>query len=1447
MPFTDEQKRNILINAGVDPEKYDYDETSSSAVPRVSFKPPVKQEPAQTPPVNTQPFNPALTRGEAFKAVGGRSVVPTIAGVGSGALAAQAFPGSHAFPPWTELGAALIGGIAGGYGASKGQEAILEAVQGPEAYQKGVAKVEEARKQYPIQSFGAEVAPGLLFGRPSISGLKGAGKLLGRKVLTEGEKAAVKMAAIQAGTSAGGDVASQSMGEEPYSIGRTVGAAGAGALLSKPFLLGKTRFAGFQPETAPVVQQDQTQPTASIAPKTVEFTPPEVRGSARGTVIGEGMDLPTALRPDIQQAADAAVALRQTPRVARPVGQELNLPTYQPRVQVVNPNFQIRRRSNIGQPLRTQGEIVQEQGRTINYPERATATPSPEQISNVGEILSFSGFRPQTGEVVPVRSAIKQPQPQPTAKLQTTTPEPVATTPNPLQKAQQVLNSTPDEFLKMFPGGTLKDVKELGTAIKDNPTLVDQVKTYQQQAEQQMRDLLTAGNPEEAVKISTKAQYFREAIEAATGTGSAKDLLVTTPKEPEGTLRTSIDLALENLKLPLSRAETSLFGLTQSVWNTLIDGIRLAIKGGFKVADAIENAIAKIKSQGHKFDEDGARAYLQGARISDLQPEGSTTPIESTTTEALKSDTVRDPLSIVDRFNPIRSGIDTIRKMGTPTAGKVADAFNSFYQKFRALKGEYLADINQKLLRKINPLLTPGDWLVQDNASNRKVLLALYKESETKQPATNEINSFSPDEKELYSSLRQLFLKSAQDQIARGIKVEGVKGELRERGTDPFYMPHVMDSEVINTILNKPSSPEAIQFQKDFIEYRTSRGQKLEEAIGEWDELKNAFGGVQSNIASQFGPVDKAEGKGLPLSMREKNLTNAVNKYFKRVARRFAYFDTVESNPEIRTALGIKTDPITGGLGEMVQGVDNIAGADSVKQVLGDITGNRSRSELKRESLAGVIRSLMLGLQTGAVDFTTNLSGGLHYFTPAQAVQSVASAFKNYGTNLRNSFRTGVNTHNIGNIEASVSGLNEVISGMNRFRDAVNTLQGRNFLEKATRTIAFGKGKFAVLDNQNYFQSNDLNSSSQRSRFMDMYGPQDWRNRIKQGLSEAEINETAARYVEDVQGSYDYRQLPAIAVEGSFAPFLSLSRWNIAQANRFTKNVLNPALTGDVKPLLMSLLSPIIGGYAVKELRERMSGGRKEKAPGVGEILAANPENYKSWFYRAATLADYSGYMGLIGNTLKIAADTVHNNPTQAFTNPLVDGTADTFRLAQDAIQAFNDGDFDLGLDSVSRVIENYAQTYRILANTVAATPERKRDIELANENRDLRTFRQLKDQTVPEVESFRPNPFKGRAEREFKRTEDLPEAASLLTKELLPRYIEELKTTKDVGKFQQRLRSLKGIPTISIPSPESRPQEFAAYLDFLSKSQGSEVSSNRLQSFLKRRAINRAKGSIVP
>jgi hypothetical protein len=599
---------------------------------------------------------------------------------------------------------------------------------------------------------------------------------------------------------------------------------------------------------------------------------------------------------------------------------------------------------------------------------------------------------------------------------------------------------------------------------------------------------------------------------------------------------------------PLINFDRGGMGRIQEYRDWLVQVKGMSSEAANQVVGEIENSRAnhgepnasnnptRLEKESTNLSEQSLPRYSEDENIppSESPAKGDTIPAERTPREIS-----------LGKFKP---EIDKVRALKTPNAEIAADGLEGFYQKLTRLRGRYVNKFARNL-REVNPVRGLGDYVKQNTDVADNVREYLDQKQDGKVPT----KKLSGEEENTLKAVRDILKQTRIDQNSR----EGLrKGKFNED-----YLPMVPDRKVIDTLQQNPESPEALKLKGDFEKYQREKMlQKNPEASVEdinkqvasnWENFINGWTKQTVDIASQFGPIDKPEGYGIPESWREKNLQDRMTRYLERVARRFAYYDAIESKPEVQKGLGV------------------YKGHESVKTIMNDIAGVQPTSELFRSSVGGIVRAAMLGPLTGAKDFVSNLTLGFqHAQNPAQAVQSALHAWGTMKENIADSFDMGVNRVNLNTLEWS-NGMDDVISGLRRTRDIISEVQGRNWLEQMTRATAFGQGRFLALDFAAQKAKGNLSKAGE-SFFKDMGKGLEIPKNGK--LTPETVKELAARYVESVQGTYDYRGLPQIAVEGSWSPVLALARWNIEKANNFNKFVVNPLLNGNPRPMLMSTL-----------------------------------------------------------------------------------------------------------------------------------------------------------------------------------------------------------------------------------------------------------------------------------
>ena len=778
------------------------------------------------------------------------------------------------------------------------------------------------------------------------------------------------------------------------------------------------------------------------------------------------------------------------------------------------------------------------------------------------------------------------------------------------------------------------------------------------------------------------------------------------------------------------------------------------------------------------------------------------------------------------RFNILRPEIKRVSDISKP----LGEGFTKFYEKFRELKGTLTNDVVGKLRGYID-FFNPKELYTQDNADMQAVVqrrLDMQYEGKTDiklTPRQQEIDKIVQDNLDKSRELTNTYPKLPRE-------VEKIEN----------YLPRVVSHEALNTLLNTtPDNPKRQQLIADFYDYyRSLHAQKSGETREEWltrvheeadKELRNFLGGHSKeriDLAQQFGPIDKARGVGLPRSWIETNLIDVMSRFNNRYARRLAYHEAIEQHPELYSLM---KDPIMG-----------IGSNAAVRNVYDDISGHLEFNEAKRQAAAGLVRAAMLGPLTGAKDFVSNLVLGFQHQTPGQAVKSAIDSWSNIKENLAESFDAGINRHNFGSLEWGEGDANNIINVLRRTRDVINQVQGRNLLEQMTRATAFGQGKFLAMDNLYAAKNNSL--SGQGRKFLKDFAP-GWEKYVDAGeFPKEELARVAARYVESVQGTYDYRGLPAIAQKGTLAPYLSLARWNIEKFNNFLKYVVEPAKEGNITPLLMSTLGMVIGGAAVTKLVE-MATNKKEKTPKLAELSAASEQGAditKATAWKLASMASAAGYAGILGDITKSLLDKAHGNKAQVYDNPLIIGLSAIGSNAWDVVEAAQSGDLNLTADALSNFLEDTTQAYRLTLNQVSG--EKRKQIAKTDKMRDYRVYRQIRGEQVPNSSIDQPNPYIGADIRDFKNSESIEEAAKLLPS-LISRAFE--KADGDIEKLRLELAKLKAHNYQTMPSPATMPLSFLRYVNYLRLSQGDQVAQERVADYMRRNAIDKAKTRMIP
>lgn len=680
---------------------------------------------------------------------------------------------------------------------------------------------------------------------------------------------------------------------------------------------------------------------------------------------------------------------------------------------------------------------------------------------------------------------------------------------------------------------------------------------------------------------------------------------------------------------------------------------------------------------------------------------------------------------------------------------------------------------------------------------------------------------------EISQTLKDYFGEFRDQQIKAGLKING-----REAGKNEWYVPDMLSDKTLDLLTRKASSPEALYALKEWARYiEKESGNKIpyETALKDVKDYVDALGSSRDNYRSiNFGALRKAQGYGLPESLRETDPAKIVNKYGKRAARDLALYQELESKPEIAGILKLR-DPNTG---EIPPSDLSHLGADpKVKDAMKWVMNLfESSTNPKIASLVRVVNNSLLGAGTGLRDLVSVPVNALPYVSKFSDLGAFWKGMTDIRQNSIEALRSNARNNNLDKLAWNdlLDSPDRFTSTLNKTADAMRKYQGRELLEQASRIWTYGIGK-------------ELATSAiagNNKSFLDKFG-----RLAKKENGEWDIQQLAKNFVDRNQGSYGGSGLPVGTMEGSFAPFLTLQKWGIEKSNVIYQDVVKPALSGEnYVPLLSYTLGSILTGAGIQELNKALS-NRKGQDATIAETTAI--PTARNITAELATLMQLGSFAGIVGDSLKALSDTVLvgktprnvvSFPTATFAGELGDRTVD---VAEALRQGENP--WETLKSFVLDTLVSHVQNARLIANNTFNKDEANRSEKF----RDLRTYKTLSGEPVPDASAAQSqNKYLNPEVSKFKQTTDLSSAAEIVP-DILARFAEKAKENP-----MKALEFLKGVKSNSyqtVPNPENYPVEFGRYWNFLKESQGEKVAYDRIVDYFKQKGINEVKSGMIP
>jgi hypothetical protein len=1470
-----------MQQSGLDPAEYDM--TPDGRVVRRQ----VASAPAEP---QREVMSPLRAAGTSFLG----NVLPSAAGLYAGAQTG-ALGGSMFGPVGTVIGG-IGGGLAGGYGAGKLQEAALEKLA-PEALQ----QLAQAEQDQPVMSYLGGFAPNALAMRPSFGGIKGLTAPLG-SMSKEATRAAFLPAAANVGVNVAGSTAGQlvnmSQGGE-FSAPRFAADVALGSLFADPTKLGR-RF-GLTPLKPDVAAAESPMDLAALRTAAAESSEAarvageaesarimdETRGQmSAGGMTGREVEL-FKTRPEMEWwKQPEATRIADIERVAKETKQRLPKGMVAELAGLPEVYAVVQNPEKFPQFLATSLEEA------LNA---AHARGIQNKFLRPEDAASQGRYQDKRLEVMAQKEALK-PTPEETAKAEAIQAENArieaeqnAVELRKLQdlEAAQALSDEAAERLQVLKS---RRAELLYANRGERPNIRQNIREQSDpaitQAKQELADARAIADDlySRLQRPGGEGLLNQADLDAAAQLAARRGLRIV-PATPEqqaqgirgayvvnkngerviyiNPLAATADTAIHEIghdvfkRSPNERMQRSLMDTAEGseAYRREYEA-RLAArdKNGNPVHTeqqardiALEEGLVQAFGEQHPNVKPGEiRQWFNALKSSvksmvgmKLSPEDALAWMHYATTEAVPwkgvavakvdgtgDETTRYQRGPIDRLRNF-SEIDSLESRGG-IFSQVAQGMRSYYATRKFMQGQ--ASSKEQAMSSLSP--------------ERQVMLGKHIGQEFDQQRFIQPPSEIAAAYNEYRNEWQKFWPTETNKAGHTVRAAGGQ---RARLTDPYYGPfHMWSDSVRDIITTKQGSPEYVKLKDDYIKQHTQfhqqNGVPLQEAqtrsLVEFnDAIREMSVPYDPTAVGTFAGARKAQGIPLPESWREYNIMKLVENYDRRSAMDYAMQEHMEKSPEIMAALGAEKyfndQPIPP---QIKASVPYIGDDNSVKSILREMSGKPARrpDELASGASRG-ISSLTIGTVSKATEIPTTMIAGLRYLQASDYLPGTMKFIENladWSALQERSYASGLNKRDGAQNMRQVAGVIGDASGyMNKFAEGVSKYTGLNALEQGARTIAQGWGEVLVQINKRKAATGD----KEAVRMLDTLSP-DWRTR-----SDADL---AGQFGQLMQGSYDMTQLPAWMLESGAAPYLTWSKWSAGQYNSFMKFAIEPALQGNVKPLLGHLLIGVMGGAAVEQIREWMN-NREGRDVNWSELESWMQENQgelgaegmKQLSVKLLNMVQNVGTFGIAGDLAKMVTTAAVGGTAQGMaTAPVANAVFDTSKKIAAALKAIDDGeDFGLVLRQMMLdVAKSHVQVARVGQNWLDEDENLRYD-----DRRKRRLFDELTGAPT-QSGAFSVN-YGNLAEREFERGEITPQTGEEAFS-LVSRAREEATTRED---YASRIRKFQTSQNQIMPSLERQPMKAARYLSFV---EGAEegAGAETMRRYMTREYENKYRKSLI-
>ncbi len=895
-------------------------------------------------------------------------------------------------------------------------------------------------------------------------------------------------------------------------------------------------------------------------------------------------------------------------------------------------------------------------------------------------------------------------------------------------------------------------------------------------------------------------------------------------------------------------------GIPITVWNGSIDAIRLAVRAGKAIHEAIKDGIAHIKAN-YKgaFDESAYQKEMERQNAPNERSKPEVVRSEREGTDRVRSSTEtssRDSLlsqKEIPRLQAKALGItepiyDRIAKLAHPSAEKVAGAFKLTDN----TKDQYLGESWGKL----KTIMDRVGFTKRDGEQLSKI--AAY-ENFTHKPAP--LSMFHRvAQKQVYDAERAIYGAVGQRRLANNEPVYRGNGTPTKLIQDPTSHPTPVAQKVIETYKTGTDTKAIKKYDSDFIQNAVKYGKTPEQASKMLSEWKASIQGKMNNPGSNmhfFGGSRLAQGIPLPESFTVSDYASRMETYYKRMALDNAFYKHVESNPAVMSALGETKDAWRKPIPKDDQG--GLANNDNVRAALHQFEGESmtttDRSEGGITNLASTLFVSTPVLEMHKI-LSNTLNGAIAIAdNPVQAAATLGHMITHMSEGLEHSISGGL-------YKPTARSAADFFQNGATFAERLQALsQGiRNISSLGDRTNKWNSAlmqsgfEYAIPNKIALANKGDTTAQMLLHKWDPSYTP-------GKTYSQEEIQKLASVAAGYVHGTKDGRTMPPWMMRDTeLSGFFKLAHWSISQTNRFMSDIYTPATKGNFVPLCNALLGSAVGGYLIRQLREELQ-GKHGNIPDLKEIASSQgglQENKGLVAYNLISALQYAGFAGILSQGIKYPVDRMMKNNPQGAVFPLDEIVTDLNKQIGDFISAkANDPNFDWADASVAllnHIMTDNIQLTRIgfnqgvNAGLITGTQADKK--LLSDKLGQLRRFDMASNLPYDDQEPAQANAYMNVEQKKFKMNQDIPSAMNELPG-LVNNIVQTYGDRPDV--MMEKLKALKQNAYDTFPDIKTKAPSLIKYMDYLGKLKGKDEADSEYMDYMHHKLVNEAKSSVVP